>query len=127
MSRPTSAATAFVLLLCVELGLPLATQAQTPVGHAPTEARSADGLYISWVEHIIDDPVRAGFALSGSDGLVIADLDQDGFEDVVSVHESDSEYDSSVPDPDFVPPPEGHVRAAFGSADPDDWVSITLA
>ena len=101
--------------------------AQTPVGDTPTRARSANGAYISWKEHIIDDPSIAGFALSGSDGLVVADIDKDGYEDVVSVHESDSTYDSAVPDPDFVPPPEGHVRIAFGSEDPDIWINITIA
>ncbi len=98
-----------------------------PVGLQASQARAADGQFISWREHIIDDPQQAGFALSGSDGLVMADLDNDGYEDIVSVHESDSEYDSASFDPDFVPPPEGHVRAAFASADPDRWVNITLA
>ncbi len=101
--------------------------AQANVGDRQTQARSVDGQYISWREHIIDDPERAGFALSGSDGLVIADLDLDGFEDVISVHESDSEYDSAQYDPDFIPPPEGHVRIAFASADPDQWLNITVA
>ena len=101
--------------------------AQQLVGDKLTNARAADGMYISWKEHIIDDPESAGFALSGSDGLVMADLDQDGFEDIVSVHESDEEYDSTQEQPGFVPPPAGHVRIAFGSSDPDEWFNITIA
>jgi len=100
---------------------------QELVGDKLTSARAVDGTYISWREHLIDDPESAGFALSGSDGLVMADLDKDGYEDIVSVHESDAEYDSTRPDPDYVPPPAGHVRVAFGSADPNKWVNITIA
>jgi hypothetical protein len=48
-------------------------------------------------------------------------------DDVISVHESDSEYDSARFDPDFIPPPEGHVRIAFASVDPDSWTNITIA
>ena len=100
---------------------------QTPVGKQLSEAKSINGKYISWKEHIIDDPTIAGFKLSGSDGLVMGDIDQDGFEDIVSVHEFDSEYDSGAYDPNFVPVINGHVRIAFGSAHPDGWTSITLA
>lgn len=101
--------------------------AQTPVGDAPTRAKAADGLYISWREHIIDDAVEAGVPFSGSDGLVMGDLDKDGYEDVVSVHESDAEYDSTQFVPGFVPPPAGHVRIAFASESPDRWTNITIA
>lgn len=101
--------------------------AQNLVSESLTQARAADGSYISWREHIIDDPTTAGFALSGSDGLVMGDIDRDGIEDIVSVHEFDAEYDSGSYLPGFVPPAKGFVRIAFGSADPDQWFSITIA
>jgi hypothetical protein len=71
--------------------------AQSLVGDTLTSAQTADGSYISWKEHLIDDPTLSDVAFSGSDGLVMGDLDRDGFDDVVSVHESDSTYDSTAP------------------------------
>ena len=97
---------------------------QSPVGDTLSEARSIDGFYISWKEHLIDDPVISGVPFSGSDGLVMGDLDLDGVDDIVSVHESDSTYDSTVPGE--TPDAMGHVRIAFGSEDPDKWENITL-
>lgn len=83
-----------------------------------TAARAPDGSYISWREHIIDDHVATGQPLSGGDGLVLGDLDGDGLEDIVSVHESDTEYDGVA---------DGYIRIAFASADSERWENVTLA
>jgi hypothetical protein len=95
-----------------------AAAAQQTLNTQLTDAKAADGTYISWREHRIDDEALGGVAIRGGDGLVIADLDRDGYADVVSVHESDVTYDGV---------PDGHIRIAFGSADPDQWELVTLA
>lgn len=85
-------------------------QSQTPLADLPTRAQAADGQYISWREHIIDDEALSGVPIRGGDGLKIADLDKDGHLDIVSVHE-DSD----------------HVRIAFGAEDLESWHLTTLA
>jgi hypothetical protein len=98
----------------------LAAQTAAPVTVAskPTAARAANGSYISWREHIIDDETLGGVAIRGADGLKMADLDKDGYLDIVSVHESDTNYDGAL---------QGYIRIAFGSASPDRWTLVTLA
>lgn len=81
------------------------------VGETPSEARAADGRYISWREHLVDDEqINGGIPLRGGDGLAMADIDGDGYIDIVSVHED-----------------SGHLRVAFGTSDPDVWINVTLA
>jgi hypothetical protein len=71
---------------------------------------TSSGLFISWQEHIIDgEDVNGGIAIRGADGLVMADLDKDGRQDVISVHED-----------------SGHVRIAFGGSSPAEWQLFTL-
>ncbi len=80
------------------------------VADSMTMAKFQDRGYISWKEHIIDDEETSGIPVRGADGLKLADLDRDGYLDVVSVHEDSF-----------------HIRIAYGSANPDQWVLQTLA
>lgn len=61
-----------LIAFCFTLLWTHAAYSQKTVGETPTKAVARDGRYISWREHIIDEPASAGFALSGSDGLVMA-------------------------------------------------------
>ncbi|MFV0277444.1 MAG: FG-GAP repeat domain-containing protein [Parahaliea sp.] len=81
------------------------------VAETPSRARSESGHYISWAEHLVDSQdVNGGVPIRGGDGLKMADLDGDGYLDIVSVQEDSS-----------------HLRIAFGSADTDQWTLVTLA
>jgi hypothetical protein len=80
------------------------------VADTPGTVAAADGLYISWVEHRVDDELlNGGIAIRGGDGLVMGDIDRDGIEDITSVHEDSN-----------------HLRIAFGSGTPDEWELTTV-
>ena len=80
------------------------------VADTPSTAVAADGLYISWAEHRIDDEgLNGGTAIRGGDGLVMGDIDRDGIEDIASVHEDSN-----------------HLRIAFGTDKPDEWERLTV-
>ena len=110
---PTCVVAACLLVACEPVGPP----PESDVASTLTKAVAADDSYISWREHLIDDEAIGGVSIRGADGSSMGDLDRDGYLDIVSVHESDTEYDGVA---------DGHVRVAFGSADPDSWELATL-
>lgn len=80
------------------------------VADTPSTAVAADGQYISWAEHRVDDELlNGGTAIRGGDGLVMGDIDRDGIEDIASVHEDSN-----------------HLRIAFGTDAPDKWELTTV-
>ena len=109
-SRCLALALVATLSACVSV-----TGADSPtdmsVGDTPSRAVAADGRYISWREHRIDDEnLNGGVSIRGGDGLVEADIDRDGILDIISVHEDSN-----------------HLRIAFGTPDPDRWHLVTVA
>jgi hypothetical protein len=100
------------VLLLVLLGLVFTTglfDPGIPLAEQTSNSMDTDGQAIAWVEHRIDDEALAGgVPLRGADGLQIADLDRDGLQDIVSVHED-----------------SGHIRLAFGVSH-GRWESVTL-
>ena len=114
---------AAAVLIAIVLGVATCVRNDEPAGvptvsSTPTRALSGDGQYISWKEHLIDGEELAGIPIQGGDGLQMADLDLDGYMDIVSVHEADVVYGQDT---------EGYVRVAFGSENPDEWDLMSLA
>ncbi|MBW1849004.1 MAG: VCBS repeat-containing protein [Deltaproteobacteria bacterium] len=102
--------TLILMILVSFIGIKMTIKTD-PAALLPTTARAADGRFISWAEHRIDDQSLAGgVPLRGTDGLELADLDRDGFLDIVSVNEDSN-----------------HIRLAFGSGNEAKWDLVTLA
>ena len=81
------------------------------VAETPTTARTFDGEFISWREHRIDDQdINGGVPIRGGDGIAIGDIDGDGLEDLVTVHEDSN-----------------HIRIAFSNDSSDEWTLRTIA
>jgi len=112
MIRASTCLFAVLAGACLEATLAAAGQSEgLTVADTPSTATAADGRYISWVEHRIDDELlNGGTAIRGGDGLAMGDIDRDGIEDIASVHEDSN-----------------HLRVAFGTANPYKWESITVA
>ena len=100
---------ALLLLVCLGCGSAPPTES-TPVHELLTEAQRPDGTFISWQEHVIDDEASGGIAIRGGDGLAMGDLDDDGFDDVVSAQEDSS-----------------HIRVAYGAEEEGEWFRLSLA
>ena len=101
----------FLLCLCQAASAAAPPPPELPsVADTPSTAVAADGRYISWAEHRIDDELlNGGTPIRGGDGLAMGDLDRDGIEDIASVHEDSN-----------------HLRLAFGTHDPNEWILVTV-
>lgn len=81
------------------------------VSEMHSQARAADGAYISWREHLIDsEGINGGVPIRGGDGISMVDLDLDGYLDIVTAQEDSN-----------------HIRIAYGSSSPNHWELVTLA
>jgi hypothetical protein len=88
----------------------VAADTDTVVATTMTNATES-GYHIGWQEHRIDDElINGGEPIRGGDGLAMADFDNDGQLDIVSVHEDSH-----------------HLRIAFNQGSADAWFNITVA
>ena len=81
------------------------------VAETRTNARTAGGEFISWLEHRIDDEdINGDVQIRGGDGIAIGDIDGDGMEDLITVYEDSN-----------------HIRIAFSNGPSGKWSLRTIA
>ena len=99
-----------VLALMNSVATYVAADTDIVVAKTMTNATES-GYHIGWQEHRIDDElINGGEPIRGGDGLAMADFDNDGRLDIVSVHEDSH-----------------HLRIAFNQGSADAWFNITVA
>ncbi|MEM6817504.1 MAG: VCBS repeat-containing protein [Pseudomonadota bacterium] len=87
------------------------TPAALTVASTPTEAQTEEGMFIFWIEHVIDDELtNGGVRIRGGDGIALVDIDRDGHVDVVTAQEDSN-----------------HLRIAYGTDNPNNWILKTIA
>ena len=110
MRRPRQITYALAITASLFGSVSISTHSATPIAEKMA-LETQSGIHVSWIEHRIDDEkINGGEPIRGGDGLAMADFDNDGKIDIVSVHEDSH-----------------HLRIAFNNGSADVWFNITIA